>query len=426
MITMVHRCVGPAVAVLLLASPLPSQTVDRIAAVVDKEPILESELTAQVQFFVLNNRVDPNTPGLREQVLESMINERLIVAKAIEDSIVVTDEEVQQQLDAILQQRVQQAGSEARLEELYGMPLSRIRREYRDEMRKNLLAQKLQQQRFGSAEVSRHEVEQFFHAYKDSLPRVPEEVDLAHVFRKPKFSDAARAATHERLQLILDSIKAGADFAELARRHSQDPGSAQQGGDLGLVRRGLFVKEFESAVFSLSENQLSDIIETPFGLHIIQLLERRGDAVRARHILLRIDRTQADDDSTIALLSGVRQRALNGENFAELAKKYSEDPQTNLIGGTLGTFELDQLDQALSATVAPLKEGEISEPKRISSGTSYGFHIIWLKRRTPAHIMSLEQDYRKLETLALNYKRVKDYQAWIQELRSRIYWEVRL
>ncbi|MCC6395700.1 MAG: SurA N-terminal domain-containing protein, partial [Bacteroidetes bacterium] len=119
-----------------------AQTLDRIVAVVENDPILESELNAQIQFFVMNNRLDPKAPGIRDQVLQSMISEKLIIAKAIEDSVIVTDEEVQQQLDAAIQSRIQQVGSEARLEEVYGMPLSRIKREYRDEMRKNLLAQK--------------------------------------------------------------------------------------------------------------------------------------------------------------------------------------------------------------------------------------------------------------------------------------------
>ena len=415
-----------AILTLLLAGPAFPQTLDRIIAVVDDELILESELTAQVEFFALNNRVDPNTPGLREQVLESMVSEKLIVAKAIEDSITVTDEEVRQQLEAVLQQRIQQVGSEARLEELYGMPISRIRREFRDAMRKNLIAQRLQQERFGQATIGRHEVEEFYQIYKDSLPRVSEEVELAHIFRRPQASEDARTATRAKMQLLLDSIKAGADFSDIARRHSEDPGSATEGGDLGLVRRGLFVKEFESAVFSLSEGQMSGIIKTQFGLHVVQLLERRGDAVRARHILLKMERSQADDDSTIAFLGQLRQRAMEGEDFAELARKYSEDTETNLVGGQLGTFELENLDANLYDTVTPLKEGEISPPTRLPVGTSYGYHIVSVKKRTPAHDMTLEQDYRKLESLALKYRQVRDYEEWISELKKDIYWHVYL
>jgi len=423
---MVRRCAGRCVLVLTLVLPVGSvaQTLDRIIAVVDEEVILKSELEAQVQFFALNNRVDPGTPGLREQVLESMITERLIIAKAREDSVTVTDEEVQKQLDMVLQQRVQQVGSEARLEEIYGMPIARIRLEFRDEMRKNLIAQKLQQQRFSETSIGRREVEEFYRTYKDSLPRVPEEVELSHILKIPTVSEAAREATRARLAALRDSIRAGADFAAIARRNSEDPGSAPAGGDLGLVRRGLFVKEFEGAVFSLDEGQMSDIVETPFGLHLIQLLERRGDAVRARHILLRMERTPADDDSARTVLARLRERALQGESFAELAREYSDDEQTQLAGGELGTFETENLDPELERTINGLQQGEISPPSRISVGSSYGFHIVLVKQRTPAHEMSLEQDYRKLEALAMNYKRVQDYQDWITELKQQIYWKV--
>jgi peptidyl-prolyl cis-trans isomerase SurA len=422
----ISRCTFVIAALLFLVGSAPSQTLDRIVAVIDDEIILQSELAAQVEFFALNNRVDPATPGLRERVLESMISEKLIIAKAIEDSVTVTDEEVQQQMDAVLQQRIQQVGSEARLEELYGMPISRIRREFREEMRKNLIAQRLQQQQFGQVSVGRHEVEQFYETYKDSLPRVSEEVELAHIFMRPQVSQDARTTTRTKMQVLLDSINAGADFADIARRNSEDPGSAAEGGDLGLVRRGLFVKEFESAVFSLSEGEMSEIIETQFGLHVVQLLERRGDAVRARHILLRMERTQADDDSTIAQLERLRDRALAGEDFAELARKHSEDTETNLVGGQLGSFELDNLDKSLYDTVTPLTAGEISPVTKLPVGTAYGYHIVLVKTRIPAHNMTLEQDYRKLEALALNYKQVRDYEEWIDELKQDIYWKVYL
>lgn len=401
-----------------------AQSLDRVVAVVVRDAILESEWNAQVQFYALNNRLDPATPGLRDQVLQSMINEKLIVAKAVEDSVTVSDEEVQQQLDHAIQQRIQQAGSEARLEEVYGMSLARIKREFRDEMRRNLIAQKLQQQRFGATQIGRLEVEEFYKTYRDSLPRVQEEVDLAHIFVKPRPSSQARAAAFARTRSIRDSIVTGGDFASLAKRNSADPGSAPQGGDLGLVRRGQFVKEFESAVFGLTEKQLSDIVETEFGFHIIQLLERRGDAVRARHILIRIDRTTDADSVAIAFLDSVRGALQKGANFAELAKRYSENKETNLIGGSLGSFELDQLDKSLYAVVAPLNAGEISPPARIAQGSSYGYHIVQVKRRTPAHTMTLDGDYHKIEAVALNYKRSRDYQVWLEELRSQIYWSV--
>jgi peptidyl-prolyl cis-trans isomerase SurA len=408
----------------LAACIVHAQVLDRVVAVVENDFILESELDAQVRFFVMNNKIDPATPGVKEQVLQSLINEKLIVAKAIEDSVTITDDEVQQQLDAVIQQRVQQVGSEARLEEMYGMPLSRIKREYRDEMRKNLLSQRLQQQRFGTTQVGRFEVEEFFKVYKDSLPPVPEEVDLAHIFMKPKPGEAAKAATKAKMQALLDSLMHGSDFSDLAKRYSQDPGSASQGGNLGLVRRGQFVKEFESAAFALNENQTSGVVETELGFHIIQLLERRGEAVRVRHILMRIERSDTADSSTVSMLSQIRERALRGkEPFADLAKKYSEDNASNLIGGSLGTLNLEQIGKDWYPTVAPLSPGEISPPARLPWGNNYGYHIVQLRKRSPAHKMTIEQDYQKLEAIALNYKRTREYQAWLDELKGKMYWK---
>jgi peptidyl-prolyl cis-trans isomerase SurA len=411
--------------VLILAVPVCAQTLDRVVATVDNDLILESELNAQVQFYALNNKVDPATPGLRAQVLQTMINEKLVVAKAIEDSVTVTDEEVQQQMDQVIQQRVQQYGSEARLEEMYGMPLSRIKREFRDDLRKNLLAQRLQQQHLGNTNVGRFEVEDFYRTYKDSLPRVPEECDLSEIGIAPKADERAKAATRARLQGILDSVRNGADFPAMARRYSQDPGSAAQGGDLGFVRRGMFVKEFETAVFSMADGQISEIVETEHGLHIIQLVERRGDAVHARHILLRIERSKEGDERTIRLLDSLRTRALGGESFAELARKYSE-LRDNTVGGNIGTAEIDQVNPAFRGAIDTLKEGNISVPVKVTENTGYKYYIVWLRKRTPPHPMSLEQDYHKVEAIALNFKRTRDYQSWMEELKNHFYWQTRL
>ncbi len=401
------------------------QVLDRIVAIVDKDVILESELTGQIQFLAFNNHIDPKTPGLRDQVLQNMINERLIVAKADEDSVTVSDDEVQQQLDAQIQSRIQQVGSESRLEEIYGMPISKIKREYRDEMRKNLLVQKMQQQHFQGEQVGRYEVEDFFRTYHDSLPPVPEEVDLSRIYVVPKPTPEALSDARTRAQALLDSLKAGADFSALAKKYSQDPGSADQGGDLGLVRRGQFVKEFETAVFALTDGQISPIVQTEFGFHIIQLIERRGDAVHARHILIRVQKSKAGDSLAVALLDSLRTVALHGANFAELAKKYSEDKETNLVGGSLGTVQYDQLDKTWLPYLDSLKDGQISAPFRVTAGSSYGYQIILLRKRTPAHPMTLATDYHKIESLALNLKRTKDYQAWMDQLRKEIYWQLK-
>ncbi len=422
---MKHLWILMAAMVISATAVAQQQVIDRIVAIVDKDVILQSELDGQIQFLALNNRIDPKTPGLREQILQNMINERLLVAKADEDSVTVSDDEVQQQLEAQIQSRVQQVGSEARLEEIYGMPISKIKREYRDEMRKNLLVQKMQQQHFQGEQVGRYEVEDFYRTYRDSLPPVPDEVDLSRIYVVPRPTTAAVEEARVRAQALLDSLKAGADFATLAKKYSQDPGSAQQGGDLGLVRRGQFVKEFETAVFGLQDGEISPIVQSEFGFHIIQLIERRGDAVHARHILIRIEKSKAGDSTTIAFLDSLRTVVMKGGNFAELAKKYSVDKETNLVGGSLGTVQYDQLDKSWLPYLDSLKNGEISVPFRVTAGSSYGYQIVLMQKRTAAHPMTLATDYHKIESLALNLKRTKDYQTWMDQLRKEIYWQIK-
>jgi peptidyl-prolyl cis-trans isomerase SurA len=412
---------------ILLFSTLQAQqkTVDRIVAVVDNEIILESELTAQVDFFVFNNRLDPHTPDLKKQVLDGMIVDKLILAQAIVESVVVSDAEVQQQLDDIIRQRAAQMGSEKKLEEMYGMSVAKIKIEFRNEVRKQLLSQRLQQMKFGKNNLSRSAVERFYTDFKDSLPTIPEEVELAHIYVVPKPSKEVKIKSKLIAQTILDSIKNGGDFADFAGRYSADGGSASSGGDLGFVRRGQFVKEFEEACFALKENEFAPIVETQFGLHIIQLLHRRGDEVNPRHILFPIGKAANDDSAAIAFLSSLQDSLAAGKTFAELARKYSEDKETAFTGGLLGTSPLAQIDEATRAILDTMKTGEVSAPLTVTAGGNSGFHILLLKNKTQEHQANLQDDWKRIEQLALNYKRSVEYKAWVEQLKKTIYWETR-
>ncbi|MBI1807234.1 MAG: peptidylprolyl isomerase [Ignavibacteria bacterium] len=408
----------------MVAQPL---VIDRIAAIVGKEPILLSDVNAQTEYYAFANHTDPNTPGLKQQVLDAMINEKLMLAKALEDTtIMVSEDMVTNQLDALIQQRIQQAGSEKKLEEVYSMPISRMKREFRDETRKQLLVQQLQQTKFGDLQASRREVEEFFTQYKDSLPNVPEELELYHMYKIPKIGEVTKNVLKAKLLQIADSIKAGGDFAAFAKRYSEDGGTASAGGDLGFVRRGEFFKEFEEAVFSLQDNQLSSVIETPLGLHIIQLLERRGEQVHPRHILLKFKNDTTQVEFTIAFLKGLKDSVAHGVSFSDLAKRYSDDKESGPLGGYLGRLPVSQFDQSLLETVKGLKEGEISDPVPVTSGQSSGYQIIFLKKRVPEHLMNLTDDWKRVEQHATSYKRSIEYQKWLKQLRSEIYWDIRL
>jgi len=416
-----------AFAVSLLASPAGAQTViDRIVAIVGKEIITLSDLNLTIQSMALQNRIDPNQPGLRDKVLDGMINEKLILAQAILDSVVVTNDEVTERLDRQIKMLVQQAGSEQRLEEAYGMPVARMRRDFRDLIRNQLLVEKVRQTRQQGISVTRREVEEFYDAHKDSLPTIPKEYELSHIYMKPKPDTNVVLAILKKATLVRDSILAGGDFAAFAKRYSSDPGSASAGGDLGWFRRGVFEKEFEEAAFALKDSEISQPVRTSYGYHIIQLVERRGESVHTRHILFTIQQSTADDDSTVAQLERLRSRALAGENFAALARQYSEDQETKDIGGDLGKVGVDQLEPTFLDVLKGMKAGEISEPVKVPVGNSYGYHIVWVRSISPEHAMNLQDDYRRLEQFALQFKVNEDFEKWVEGMKKNIYWEKKL
>jgi peptidyl-prolyl cis-trans isomerase SurA len=413
--------------ILLIPLTLSAQTlIDRIVAVVDKEIITESELNERVSFLAIQNRIDPNQKGLRTQVLDGLISEKLVLAQALIDSIEVTDDEITRALDQQIANFVRQVGSEQRVEQMYGKSISRIKREYRTEIKNQLLVQKVRQQREASISVTRREVEDFFISFRDSLPQVPEEFELSHIYIVPKPDTAVEAKTRQLMQSVLDSIHAGGDFADFAKRYSTDPGSAASGGDLGWEKRGVFVRAFEETVFGLKEGDISGIVKTQFGFHIIQLIGRRGESVHARHILMKIDKGPASDSAAVDTLRALRERVLKGESCAELANKYSEDEDTKSVGGDLGTLTVDQLQPDFAGQIKDMKAGEISEPQRTVVGASYGFHIIWMRKRTLPHAINIQDDYKRIEQLALYMKRNKLNAEWLDELKKTIYVDIRL
>ena len=413
--------------IFILPELIAQQSVDKVIAVVDNEIILKSELEYQINLLAVQRKIDPKTPALRDQVLKMLIDEKLVYAQAGLDSISVSEDEIGKQIDYQISQLTQQYGSKERVEQMYNMSMEKIKRELRDDVRKNIMIQKMQEKKFGQVESSRREVEDFFGQFKDSLGVIPEKVKLWHIFKNPQTSSALKGKYKATAQAILDSIKAGGDFAEFAKKYSEDPGSATQGGDLGFVKRGVFYPEFEGAAYALKEKQLSEVIESPVGYHIIQLLERRGESIHTRHILIKIKADDESDLNTIEMLTEIRDSIVRKfGTFSEFAKKYSDDKETVNLGGQLGAFYLNQLDKNLLDVVGKLKENEISYPKRVNyAGDSYGYHIVWLEKKIPQHKPNIDIDYTELKKLSDEYKKQKLYAAWLEELKTKIFWEIK-
>ena len=415
--------------ILILCSFISGQeTLDRIVAVVDDEIILQSELNLQVAYLAAQRNIDPKDSKLQSTILNRMIEDKLLYAQAALDSIIISDEEVNAALENQLNYFISQYGSQEKLEQVYGMSIDKIRRELRDEVRKSLMSNRVQQKHFSEIDVTRREVEEFYNTYKDSLALIPEKFELAHIFINPQKGERLKAKAREFAESLLDSIKNGADFAALAKKYSDDPGSAAKGGELGFVKRGVFFPEFEAAAFQLEDGELSEVVESPVGFHIIQMLERRGESIKTRHILVKVKSDDEADLRAIEQLNEIRDSLMQGEkSFAYFARKYSDDEETAKLGGKLGTFEVSQLDQTLRDRVYGMSIGEISFPKRLElDNKSYGYHIIKVVNRTPEHRATLEGDYEELKRLALYHKRQKLYTEWINELKNKIYWEVRI
>ena len=404
------------------------QVLDKVVAVVDNEIILQSEFDFRANMEAQQRNINPADSTFRRQVLNAMIEEKLLYAQAELDSITVSDEQVKQQLEYQINYFIQQYGSRERLEQVYGMPIEKLKRSLQDDTKKNLMAEMLKQKKFGQMDASRKEIEDFYDMYKDSLGVVAEKFTIAHIFQNPKTGERVKKKAREFAESLLDSLKHGADFAKLAKKYSDDPGSAAQGGDLGSVKRGVFFPEFEAADFALAPNQISGVIESPVGFHIIQLLERRGESIHTRHILIKVKSDDESDLKAIEFLTDIRDSIVRGKNtFEYYAKLYSDDKETAKFGGTLGTFETSQLDKPLLDIIYKLKEGEISFPKRLDLDKNvYGYHIVKLEKRIPQHKANMDLDFAELKRMTEYYKKQKLFAKWIDDIKSRIYWQVRL
>lgn len=414
----------------IAASALRAQdAMERIVAIVGEEIILKSDVDGQMEILAQRTPgLDKNDAKSRQFVLDQLINERLVLVAAQEDTnVVVSDEEITQRMEQQIAMMVQQFGSEQRIEQMYGMSMDRVRREFRDEIRKQLLAQKKRAMRFGDVKANRNDVERFFAEYKDSLPVIPERVELYHIVRHVTPGTDQRQEALDLAQRLRDSlVNHHADFADLASRYSSDPGSAARGGDLGSVDRGKFVPAFEAAAFALEVNQISEPVESPFGFHIIQLLGKTANSIHTRHILIKVGSSQADQEMARAFLSKLRDSALAGADFEELARKYSDERETQGFGGSMGELEVQRLPPDLKKAVTDLNDGGITEPlPYVTDPTKPGYHIMYRKRLIRAHKPTMEYDYKALEQMATFAKKNKLEQAWIEELRKTKYWEVR-
>ena len=407
----------------LLSIPLfAQQLIEGIVGVVGNEIILKTEIEQYVQNYIIQNRIDVRNndklvKDLMRNTLERLIEQKILLTKAEEDTVTIADAILDDRVNQRINYLVNQVGSEDELEKVFGSNMKKIRKDTRKVIKEQLLVDQTRAMKFQGMKISRREVEEFYKQYQDSIPGMPETVEISHILKLVKPSDESLTAAYEKASAILEQIKNGADFEKLAQQYSDDKASAKRGGELGMISRGDFVTEFETAAFQLKDGEISDIVQTQFGFHIIQMIERRGEKIRTRHILIQVLPTPEDEQRVIKELNELRTRALNGENFSDLAIQYSDDENVTKDRGFLGEFETDKLIiPEFKTIVKDLQPGEISEPFK----TEFGYHIVLLNKRNAERKISLENDWAKIEEIALNFKMEKEYQKWIQELKKNI------
>ena len=403
--------------------------IDKVVATVGGEVILLSEIQEQLSY------AKQQQPDLPESyscvVLQNIIVTKLLVNQAKLDSIEVKDDEVETQLDARVDRLMTYFNQDEKaLQEYYGQTVNEMKDQLRTDMLNQLLAERMQGQITSKATVTPAEVQAFFKRIpKDSLPYFNAEMEIKELVYKPIVNETEKKKSRDLAEDLRKRIADGENFAELAKKYSDDPGSGAQGGDLGWQKRGTFVPEFEAMCYNLDKNQLSPVVETEFGFHVIQLLERRGNLVHARHILIRCTITDEDLDLAKVKLDSIRTAVLKDSVPFSVAVKRFGDKNTQSYnndgrvtnprsGNTF--FEGTDLETDIFFAIESLKTDEISEPTmfRNPDGSRF-FRLIQLVSRSTPHKADLRQDYNKIQTAALEQKKAEYTEKWVLDrLRS--------
>ncbi|MCB0533472.1 MAG: peptidylprolyl isomerase [Lewinellaceae bacterium] len=417
--------------VLVQAQP-EKAVIDKVVATVGSEIILLSEVQEQISY------ARQQQPDLPEEyacvVLQNQLVQKLLVNQAKLDSVEVREEEVENQLEARVERlRTYFNQDEQAIEEYYGQNVNAIKEQMRGDMRSQLLAERMQAKITEKATITPSEVKAFFNAIPvDSLPYFNSEVEVREIVYKPLVNAEEKAKARARIEEYRQRITEGGEsFAELAKKYSDDPGSGSKGGDLGWQKRGTFVPEFEATVYNLEPDQISQIIETEFGFHIIQLLERRGNLVHARHILIRPEITEADLDLAIEKLDSIRQLILSNNVTFSTAVKVFGDKNTSSYnndgrvanprtGNTF--FEVADLDTNIFFAIDGLDPGDITEPVpfRAPDGTRF-FRLVLLQSRSKPHKADLKQDYNRIQAAALEQKKGDYIEHWVLDKLQKTY-----
>ena len=411
--------------VLFLAGSISAQrmVIDKVISQVGGELVLLSEV--EEQYAYASEQQGGIPPEARCQILEQLMGQKLLINQAKLDSVEVSDVEVETQLDARFERILQMMGGDTKqFQDFYGQSIPEAREGMRAELKNQLLSERMRSQVLQQIVVTPSEVKSFFSRIPtDSLPYFNSEVEVREIVMKPEVNPEEREKARSLLEDLKQRILNGEDFAELATKYSDDPGSGRLGGDLGMTKRGSFVPEFEAAAYNLDKDELSEIVESEFGYHLIQLIERRGNSIHTRHILIKPEITEADLELAEMRMDSL-SKALNIDSlpFEYAVKLYSNDKVQSYNNAGLMTnpatgntfFEIGDLETDVFFTQDTLEVGQVSGPIKFTDlrGETM-YRVIKLQSRTDPHVASLEKDYSKIQKAAINEKKNIFLKDWV-------------
>ena len=405
---------------------------DKVVAIIGKNPLLLSEIETNL---LQQKEKEKAVITSKCKVFEDLLFQKLLLAQADRDSITVSDGELDGELNRRIQYYVGMLGSEEKFEEFYGKRVSVFKDELRDDVKNQLLAQKMQQKITGETKLTPNEVRTYFNTLPiDSLPLVNSELEIGHIVKNPPVTDEAKTLAREQLEVYRQRVLNGESMSVLAALYSEDPGSAKNGGRYESVMRGQFVPEFEAVAFRLKAGEVSEIFNTTYGMHFIQLVARKGESVDVRHILMSPKISPADVLNARLMLDTIRTKIINKEiSFKDAALRYSDDKDTKQNGGLLLNpatntvkWELEDIGQLDPKLVFmfenEMKVGDVSPIiQHAGADAKQAWRILYLKSRTEPHKANMKDDYIKLLNMATFAHQKKAITDWITKKSKHTY-----
>ena len=412
----------------LILTDLFGQSIDKIEAILGEEIILTSEIESQYAQFLSqgNNR----SPEIKCQIIDDLLFQKLLINQAKIDSIDISNDEIDSEVNKRISYFINQLGSIKKVESYFGKLKNEIELELSRVVKDQILAQKMQKKLTSSIKITPSEVKSEFNKLTtEELPEIPTQVEISQIVIKPQITLQQKDEIKLKLENFRLRINNGEDFKMLAALYSDDPGSAAKGGELGFVNRGDLVPNFERAAFRLKEGEISKVIESEYGYHIIQLIERRGEQINVRHILLKTKVNSTElylaklkIDSIFILINN------NKISFNNAVKQYS-DPESKINNGLLinkntmsALHTLEELSPSLKIVIKDMSIDEVSEPKLIQlEGENKAYRIIKINRKIEAHNANLVDDFSIIKEFAINSKKQEQLDKWTNKTIANTY-----